>query len=467
MPVDTSPCIETKKQLTLLQGVAYGLPLLPLYFMFGPIAILQGIYAKYFGLALTTIASVLFIARLFDAISDPLIGFFADRYYARYGSRKIFIAVGGILFIVASWFLYVPPANVSEGYFLFWFLAFYLAFTLFEIPHLAWGSALAENSQEKNRVYGLRSFFIFLGALLFFGMPLLPWFETNEFTPQTLKWSALVAGVLMLPTLFICIRSVPRVLVRSEGSHSNAKFKKDDVLFSLKRIFYNKPLRVLTVAHIFTGFGSGMWLTLLFIFVDAYLNLGEQFALAYVVSFSISILTLRLWFLLARSYGKQVTWMSGMVLVVLGLVGTGLLSPNDTGWLELLLCMIFISSGFACFHIMVPSLLSDIIDYGTLKFGTDQTATYFSLYTFINKTVAALGGALGLAIAGWVGFDPSAISHSEKTIQGLIFGIAWVPAAAIFLSIIFISRIPITANQHAIIRRRLDIRNVRMMKTSI
>ena len=90
------------------QGVAYGLPLLPLYFLFGPITILQGIYVKYFGLPLTAVATVLLIARLFDAVTDPIIGYCADRYYTRHGSRKPLIVVGGLLFIISSWFLYVP-----------------------------------------------------------------------------------------------------------------------------------------------------------------------------------------------------------------------------------------------------------------------------------------------------------------------------------------------------------------------
>ena len=103
------------------QGLAYALPVLPLAFLLGPMAILQGIYAKHFGLTLTTIASVLLISRVFDAVTDPIIGYYADKHRVMSGSRKPFILTGGILFIISSWFLYVPPANVSAEYFLVWF----------------------------------------------------------------------------------------------------------------------------------------------------------------------------------------------------------------------------------------------------------------------------------------------------------------------------------------------------------
>lgn len=204
-----------------------------------------------------------------------------------------------------------------------------------------------------------------------------------------------------------------------------------------------------------------MYFALLFIFADAYLGLGPYIALVYSVSFVLGMVSLRLWFLLANRWGKQRTWMLGMVLVIIGTIGTGLLSPEHTGWIELLLCKTLVACGFAAFNMMVPSLLSDIIDYGTWKFGTDRAATYFSLYTFINKTVGALGLSLGLGIAGWAGFDATAVVQDDASIVGLRLGIAWIPAALIVLSIIFIIRIPITAHRHGIIRHRLNSRLAR------
>ena len=73
-------------------------------------------------------------------------------------------------------------------------MAFYLGYTLFEIPHLSWANDFSISSMEKNTIYGYRGFGGYLGTLLFFVVPLLPIFETSEFTPETLKWSVLVAG---------------------------------------------------------------------------------------------------------------------------------------------------------------------------------------------------------------------------------------------------------------------------------
>jgi Na+/melibiose symporter-like transporter len=130
---------SSKLKVRLSHNIAYALPYSCVIFLYTPITILQGVYVKYYGFSLATIALVILGARVFDAISDPLVGYFSDTYFAKTGTRKPFIVVGGILFSVSGYFLYSPPANVGVSYFAFWFISFYLGWTLFEIPHLTWG----------------------------------------------------------------------------------------------------------------------------------------------------------------------------------------------------------------------------------------------------------------------------------------------------------------------------------------
>ena len=93
--------------------VLYALPVVTLAWLMAPLAVVQGIYAKHHGLSLTSIASVLVIARLFDAVTDPMVGYFSDCYQQRYGSRKPIMIVGGVLFTISAYFLYVPPVEVT------------------------------------------------------------------------------------------------------------------------------------------------------------------------------------------------------------------------------------------------------------------------------------------------------------------------------------------------------------------
>lgn len=451
---------QHRPSATLPQILMYSLPTVSVSFLFGGMAVLQGIYAIHFGLSLTTIATVVLIARLFDAISDPLIGYFSDRYYQKRQDRKIFIVLGGVLFIIASWFLYSPPKEVSGQYFLLWFLLFYFAHTLFEIPHLSWGSELSTHSSEKNKVYALRCFCSLLGGLLFFAMPLLPYFETSEYTPQTLRWSVVVASTFLLPTLYFCIKGVPKFPAAHTKYVDKVPNTKVKLAEEVSLIFRNKPLVLMLTTCMFVNIGIGMWATLLFIYVDAYLGLGKQLAYVYLGASCLNLIFLRVWHLLASSLGKQRVWTIGTLLMVLGVVGTGFLSPGDTDWRALTVCIVLSYAGLYTLSLAAPSLLSDIIDYGTWKNRMDRAGTCFSLYAFISKTFGSLGGAASLGIAGWYGFNASLNSHTEATISGMRFAIAWIPASIIFVAAILIFFIPINMRQHAIIRYRLDSKRV-------
>ena len=123
---------NSSQTLSVRQQVAYALPAMGTIFLFGPVGVLQGIYATYFGVSLTAIAMVLLVARLFDAVSDPLIGYLSDRYHVKKGSRKPFMACGGVLMIISGYFLNVPvdpySLDASTQVSVMYFLTFYLLF---------------------------------------------------------------------------------------------------------------------------------------------------------------------------------------------------------------------------------------------------------------------------------------------------------------------------------------------------
>uniref|UniRef100_UPI0040472047 MFS transporter n=1 Tax=Flavobacterium sp. TaxID=239 RepID=UPI0040472047 len=186
----------------------------------------------------------------------------------------------------------------------------------------------------------------------------------------------------------------------------------------------------------------------------------------YVISHIFSISSVGLWAILANRWGKKTVWGIAMGLLITGMFGSGLLSPNHTSQVVLLLCLIPFYCGFAAVMVIAPSLLSDIIDYSTWKFKRERGATFFSFYMLMLKTNIAIGGAVGMALAGWYGFDASATAHSVDSAFGLRLGVAWLPIPFLLLSLFFIVRMPINMRRHAIVRRALDRRLNRASKQS-
>lgn len=466
--------LEKRGRLKLNQLMVYTLPILGVSFLMGPVAIIQGIYAKYFGLSLTTIASVLLIARLFDAVTDPVIGFFSDRHYARYGSRKGYVVFGAILFVVSCYFLFVPNgldgsealSPVSSFYFLTWFLCFYLAWTLFEIPHLAWGSDLAWSAKDKNTIFSFRALAYSFGGLLFYIIPLLPIFETHAFTPETLTWAVLAAALITLPCLYLAMKVVPAsrssLNIHARMTEDESPIKNETLFTQVRMIFLlifrNKPFLILISAFLFSGAGVGMTIALWFIFADSFLGLGEKLPLIYMLVSGAAMLSVAMWHKAAAMLGMRVSWGMGILAIMGGMFGASMLIPDETSWLTLMFLQGLMTCGWMAISIFVPVLVSDAVDYASLKFRKNYAATYFAIYTFVTKANLAIGGAVGFAIAGMYGFDATASTHSPEQIYGLHLAVAYVPGVIISASLIFIALTPLNKRRRKIILRRLDSR---------
>ena len=225
----------------------------------------------------------------------------------------------------------------------------------------------------------------------------------------------------------------------------------------IQEVVNNKPFLLFLLAFLCSGFSVGMWYGLIYIYVDAYLGLGDQFAKMFLLAFIVGLLVTPLWYQLALGVGKKTTWLAAMVLLVGSYFYTGLLEPGETGFIHLLLLKICQTCGFVGFSVIPLAMLSEITDYSQLKSGVEKRATYFSIKVFIEKINIALGASLGLALSGWWGFEVTGgVDQTQSAVTGIKAAIAWIPATIGALSLIFIALNPINERRHQIIRRRLD-----------
>ena len=466
-------CERIPTALSTSQQMAYALPVIGVMFLVGPMGIVQGIYAKYFGVPLTTIAAVVFIARLFDAATDPAIGYLSDKYRARKGTRKPFVLWGGLLTIVSAYFLFVPvdpdtvdsSTRVSDFYFMIFFLAFYFSYTLFEIPHQSWGTELAASANGKNTIFSWRAGGWQIGALCFYLIPLLPFFDNHAFTPETLQWSVLAGGLLLLPALYFGLKNTPNnrqfgieTQPKSKNVSIDHTLESTSIQFHRKMILNNKPLLFFIYAYFFYAIGCGAFVGLMFIFIDSYLGMGEDYVSATVYGVVVGLVSVLIWRIVMNRYGKIFAWIASKALFAITILLMVGLVPGEASYVNLLIPSLLLGVASIGTTSITPSLLSDIIDYSTWKYKVELTGTYFSLYTFMNKCFMALGVALGLAIVGWYGFEPANPTYTADIAFGIRLSMGWIPISLLLISAIFVGLIPINVRRHAIVRRRLDAR---------
>lgn len=440
--------------ISTFQVAAYSGPAMVTGFLSIPLVmVLPSLYVKNFGLSLTSIAAILFFARMFDAITDPIIGYLSDYTRARTGTRKPWVLVGALLFIASSYYLYTPPESADTLYLLCWVFLFYLSWTLFEIPHITWGGELAKDSVEKTKIYSIRYFFLKCGITLFYVIPLFPVFQSSGFTLETMRWSAICAVVLMVPLIYLNMRYVP-----SGHQYENASNNGQSLRKTLSSVIQNKPLLVFIGGYCFSGAAIGMWGGISYIFFDSYLSLGEKLPIIYTFGYVIGLLSIKVSFSLSVAYERRWVLVGGMVMVLLNAFFLGSIEPGPNAFILTTVGMCIAIVGSTSFLVLAPSLLSDIVDYGAWKFGENRGAMYFSVYTFLNKASLGLGTALSLGIIGWYEFDPALSIHTSESLFGLRLALIYLPVTFTFIAIVFFSITSINERRHKIILKRLESR---------
>ena len=456
---------QKKATSIFIKALAYAIPSIGMALMLGPMVVLGGIYAKHFGLSLTSIASVMLIARIFDAVTDPIIGYYSDRSRIRTGSRKPFMLVGAFLLAPCSYFLMVPGGEVSIAYFTFWYLAFYLALTIFAVPYLSWINEFTVDSKEKTLVFSMNAIVAQAGGALFYLIPLLPFFVSTEITPQTMQVTVIIGGMLLVPGLLIALKVVPdgprpESLPETLSVQPISK-KVADVIQSMVR---NKPFVLFVLTFMFLGIGTGMWAGMFFIYVDSYLKLGEEFAKISLWGMVVGALAVPVWYRVTLIMGKRKAWLAGMTILMVVFFCTSLLSPGESGFYELFALNVLMIFGSGSMAVIAGPMLCDAIDYGRLKDHVERNATYFSIFLLLTKMQGAIGGALGMGIAGWFGFDVLASVQTPSALMGLHLGVAWLPAIFMGLAMFFIAIMPLNEERMVLIRQRLAARDNRVNK---
>ena len=147
-----------------------------------------------------------------------------------------------------------------------------------------------------------------------------------------------------------------------------------------------------------------------------------------------------------------------------GLLGNLTLQFGETSFTHLLVVAGIYAVGMGAANMIPYAMMSEIVDYSRWKCAENCDGSLFSIFIFLQKSSAALGGSLGFFIVGWYGFDANAPVHTPESTVGMYWVVSWLPALLSLLAMLFILKMPISARRHSIIRRRLDSLELRASK---
>lgn len=447
--------VENQTGVSFLRLFAFAAPALPLAMLHMPVfLVLPTYYAQNTEITLTEIAAVLLIGRIIDAIVDPAIGAMSDRIKTPWARRKLWILAGLPLACFSALMLFSPPSDAGAAYFLTWSTLLFCAWSVIDIPYAAWGAELSRDYMGRSHVMTWRATATYAGTMLFMILPLATASITGTtgFSSATLTWSAWFI-VLTLPIFMLfALWAVPSGKSVSTRRASWANF--------WRGVRTNKPAWLFIVVTFLQGIAGGAWASSVLLFTGT-LGLANQFPVFLMAAWATRIFVAPLWLGFIKHYGKHKVWAAACLMSAV-VTPLALLTPAGPIAFYVLLAysiaLGFIETGW----MVAPSaLLGDIVDYDTLKTGSDQTGLYYSVLSLLNTGAAAVGGAAAFWLLGLLNFD--ATGPNEGTaLLGLHVAFAIAPAVTYALCAFVIWWFPIDARRHGIIRRRIENRAQRV-----
>ena len=469
------------KALSRYQLASYGAPAMPLSMINLPLAVyLPAVYADSagFGLSLSFVALTLALSRVFDGLTDPIVGLLSDRTRSRFGRRKPYILLGTPIFLAGIWLLWVPVieftditvlgVTMSSGYpyLLFSLVVMYVGATIKDVPYSAMGAELARDYNERTLVMSWREAFSVSGSLVGAFCPAIIVFWGFTKPTDNVYFLAIICCTLMplfVINLLFAVKEPPPI-------ETNAKKMK--IRESFRYVWANKPYRRLVIIFLFATIGSGLTNSLSFFFVKHVLLAGDLYGFYLAPYFLSQIVAIPLWFKLSRKIGKHratmcaigwyAFWSCFIPLIAIAPAAwfsafevTKLLTflPADsyasmvsyfegvpTGkFLFFIGVMMLKGSSIGALSALPYAMAADVVDVDTAQTGKNQGGAYFSIWTMTRKIAYAAGLASAGIAASWIAFDslahPINSPNSAETLLWLAIFYSVIPALFKFVAI--------------------------------
>ena len=416
---------------------------------------------------------IYFFPRLFDSFTDPIMGYISDNTKSRWGRRRPYVILGGIItgtaFII-MWQLYKGAGvDYNFTYFMIWSFIFYLGITIFSVPYVAMGYEMSNDFHERTNIMATAQWigqWAWVIAPWFWVIMYDPtWFESAEVATRTLAvWVGVICAICaIVPGIFIKSKST----LNEDYSPLNLK----NIGNSLKEIgagfvsaFKIKPFRKLCIAtflvynafmtiasfsffiivyHLFDGDAgaSGIWPTL-FGCLGA---LGTTFFVIPIVA------------KLSKVLGKKKAFLISQAISVVGYLMLWFLFIPGKPYL-FIFALPFFSFGIGSLFLLMMSMTADVIDIDELNTGLRREGTFGAIYWLMVKFGFAIAGGLSGVIMSSVGFDSGQTVQPEGAVDGLRLAFSGIPIIGTLIAMYVMRNYSVTEESAVGIRTKLDER---------
>jgi glycoside/pentoside/hexuronide:cation symporter, GPH family len=384
-----------------------------------------------------------------DALNDPLFGYWSDRTRSRWGRRKPYMLLGAIPFGLTMWLLYSIPAGLKGvTAFLAVLGSFLLADTfqtLVSVPYYALSAELTYDYDERTSLISIRMIFTVLGYILgaaattavagiFMGMG---WSKNAAYSGMGAVFGVIAMITLLVTTFGIKERVRPELQAAQMPAWSQ-----------IRQVFKNRPFVQYMIMSTIISISFTLLTSLLPYFLTYQLLMADQIPLVMLVMLATIGVFLLPWRFASQKLNKGPAYALGLGIASLAIVGAFLLPSGPSPWIFVIA---FVSGlGFSAQYVFPWSMLPDVIEVDQAATGERHEGIYFGVNAFLGK----LTGALGIAASGWAlklyGYVPGAV-QTPYALFGIRFFFAIVPVIAFVVALPLLIWYPITRQNHALL----------------
>ncbi|PKN85092.1 MAG: hypothetical protein CVU46_12260 [Chloroflexi bacterium HGW-Chloroflexi-8] len=384
-----------------------------------------------------------------DALNDPLFGYFSDRTRSRWGRRKPYMLFGAIPFGLSIWLLFsLPPGLVGLKAFLAVLGSFLLADTfqtIVSVPYYALSAELTYDYDERTSLISIRMIFTVLGYILGAALTTaVAGFFINLGWSKNAAYSGMgaVFGVVAVITLLITTLGIKEV------QHADQVPARMPILPQIKQVLRNRPFVQYMIMSTIISISFTLLTSLLPYFLTYQLGMTDQISLIMFTMLATIAIFLVPWRYASRKLSKGPAYALGLAIASVGILMAFFLPPGPT---PLIYIVAFVAGlGFSAQYVFPWSMIPDVIEVDQAVTGERHEGIYFGINSFLGK----LTGALGIAASGWAlklyGYVPN-VAQSEHALFGIRFFFAIVPVIAFVIALPLLIWYPINRKNHAMI----------------
>jgi Na+/melibiose symporter-like transporter len=394
-----------------------------LYYGFGAVAngaksngfnyLLLFYYSQVIGLRADLVSLGILIALVFDAISDPLVGYISDNTRSKLGRRHPYMYAAGVPVALAYYFLWSPPAWDETGLFLYFVCMAVLIRTLitfYEIPATALVAELTDDYDQRTEMMSFRYFFGWWGGLTMAVMNYLVFLPEEKGGLEYVQgWSnyGLTASIVIFISIYVSAIGTHKHIPHLRKPPSSAPFSFTKTKKEIKETLSNRSFFALFVSALLQAVAAGVSTSLSIYFSRHFWELTTtQIGYMNLPYFFSAFIALMLAPRVSRWLGKKKGGMTVLglafamapmpyILRVLGLFpenGTDTLFWTLVVFNTVEVTLIIMSSS------LIAAMIADVVEDSEVKTGRRSEGIFFAANSFAQKAV----NGLGVVVAGQI-----------------------------------------------------------------